>query len=222
MIDRLISLVAPHYCTSCGDIGRILCSNCKYDIVSEPYGRCLNCDIVCNTGAKCTTCIGPYTKAWCVGERRDTLRMLVDNFKFEHLREVATVSVELLDAALPHMADVTVVAVPTIPAHIRQRGFDHAKLLARGFARRRKLRFSPCLVRKTFTRQRGATKKQRQLQAKTAFGAKNVQKGATYLLIDDIYTTGATLKYASQTLLDAGAAEVWIAVLARQPSTEVD
>jgi len=44
-----------------------------------------------------------------------------------------------------------------------------------------------------------------------------VIKGQTYLLIDDIYTTGATFEFASRTLLEGGASEVWVAALVRQP-----
>lgn len=68
-------------------------------------------------------------------------------------------------------------------------------------------------------RQRGASRAQREQQAKTAFYANGVTPGASYLLIDDITTTGATLRYASRALRDDGAAEVWVAVVAHQSST---
>ena len=43
-----------------------------------------------------------------------------------------------------------------------------------------------------------------------------VDTGATYILLDDIYTTGSTVAAAAQALRDAGASEVRIVVLARQ------
>jgi predicted amidophosphoribosyltransferase len=73
------------------------------------------------------------------------------------------------------------------------------------------------LCRRTQTVQRGATAKDRQMQAKGAFCViGEVNKDAVYILVDDVMTTGATLQYSARVLKEAGATEVWIVVLARQ------
>ena len=53
-------------------------------------------------------------------------------------------------------------------------------------------------------------------QAKQAFSCKPLG-GGRYLLVDDVFTTGATVHYAAQQLKDAGANEVWGAIIAHQP-----
>ena len=165
----------------------------------------------------CSNCTTPYSRAWCVGERRDALERLIDSHKFEHLKDAYESFASLLDDIVPALpSGVTVVPVPTISAHIRQRGYDHTALLARRFARLRSCEYASPLERRTNHVQRGGTKRERQDQAKDAF-ASTPLLGGVYLLIDDVFTTGATVASAAAELRRAGATDVWVAVIARQP-----
>jgi predicted amidophosphoribosyltransferase len=91
-------------------------------------------------------------------------------------------------------------------------------LIARQLGRKRRLPVDTSLQRITSTKQRAAGARQRTAQAKVAFACQRpLDPSLTYLLIDDVITTGATVKYAAQTLLDAGATAVWVASISRQP-----
>lgn len=217
MIDELLQVVAPHYCYGCGQIGGSLCVNCKYDIIDEGFERCIVCASPSPVGI-CSSCRTSYDKAWCVGERTDALRRSIDALKFERARAVHKSLAELLDERLPVLpAETIVVAVPTIASHIRKRGYDHTKLIARYFARKRNLRHVDALQRTSNTKQLGASRKQRFLQAEAAFSCPaSLDSNQPYLLIDDIVTTNATVRYAARELKVAGAKDVWVAVLARQ------
>lgn len=219
MPGYLVNLLAPHYCCSCGEIGAVLCEHCKYDIISEPYEACILCHNVAKpTENLCNSCSTSFLHAWVVGSRTDALKKAVDNYKFERIRAAYKLFAELFDATLPNLPpDVVIVPIPTIAKHVRVRGYDHMRLIARELARIRTLTYSPCLYRATTTMQRGANRAVRREQAAAAFAVRNVHKGARYLIVDDISTTGATVEYASRALLQAGAAEVWVAVLATQP-----
>ena len=219
MIDRLLGVVAPHYCTSCGEIGAIFCQNCKYNIAAEPYESCIFCNKLCHEDNICGQCSVVVSRAWCVGERSEALEKLLNTYKFERSVGAADALADLLAIRLPHVLDVRIVPIPTVPRHVRQRGYDHAALIAKAFAARRGLPYDACLRRKTDTQQRGATRAQRKVQAAEAFVAHNVQPGVIYLIIDDIVTTGATLQAAARVLRGAGAADVWVAVVAHQPWT---
>ena len=217
MKKSLFDLIAPHYCCSCGEIGRILCDYCKNDIVAEPYSACIACGNLATNLGICKDCETVFSRAWCVGERTDALKDLINLYKFERARAAYTVITEMLDEVVAQLPDETIVtSVPTIAAHVRQRGFDHAQLIAREFARRRKIPYQPTVRRASNLVQHGATRAKRQKQAARAFTCEPVRSGV-YLLVDDIFTTGATANYASQALLDAGATEVWLAIGARQP-----
>lgn len=218
MLDTLLSLIAPHPCCSCGAVGTILCDHCKYNIVNESYSGCLECGLLAGRNGICTSCTVPYVKAWCIGERTGALQRLIGIYKFQSAWDAHRVIGELLLDRLPELPPETIVVpVPTIRSHVRERGFDHTWLIARFVARKRGLRLDTSLRRKTVSKQRDATKQQRLAQAKEAFMVNKTLPSVPYLLIDDVVTTGATVRFASKALLDAGAAEVWVAAASRQP-----
>jgi ComF family protein len=220
MLDSILSFVAPHHCSGCGLSGTLLCDNCKYDIISEPFSACSACgkDIAGSHGL-CSNCQVPYQRAWCVADRRDHLQRLIGNYKFTNARTGYRPLADLLHERLPVLPiNTVIIPVPTVNSHIRQRGYDHMLLIARRFGRLRNLPVHTGLQRVTSTKQRAASRSKRTEQAKKAFAhPKPLDSAATYLLIDDVITTGATVKYATQVLIDAGATTVWVASISRQP-----
>lgn len=220
MLDTVLSFVAPHHCSGCAISGTLLCDNCKYDIVSEPYSACGACGKgIARSNGICDKCTTPYARLWCVSDRRDQLQRLIGSYKFTNARAAYRPLADLLHEHLPELPeDTVVVPVPTVSSHIRQRGYDHMYLIARRFAKLRGLSLDTSLRRVTKTKQRSTSAKQRAMNAKTAFACDDsLNEGTTYLLIDDVITTGSTVKYASKVLLDAGASEVWVASVSRQP-----
>ena len=218
MIDTLLSIVAPHHCCGCGKSGSLLCPNCKYNITSETKNVCLACGRPSFRPGVCNTCKVPYSQAWFVGERKDVLQRLVGLYKFERAKSADKDLAGLLDDILPQLPENTmIVPIPTVPAHVRERGYDHTLLLAKRLGRIRRLPVAKILVRNTNTMQRHATAAARGLQAKIAFRVVGkVDENINYLIVDDVVTTGATVRYAAKVLKDAGATQVWVAVLARQ------
>jgi len=158
-----------------------------------------------------------------VGEREGGLKNLIDKYKFERGYAAYKPLAELLVARIGTLPpDCTLVPIPTISKHIRVRGYDHALLLARQLGRLQGRPVRPLLRRKGSAVQHKATRRQRIIRAKNAFEVKfPLRADTTYVLIDDVYTTGATLEYAAETLLNAGARKVWAAVVARQPLDEL-
>lgn len=104
---------------------------------------------------------------------------------------------------------------PTSRRRRRARGYDQAELLARAVARRSRLRSRPLLRRLSEQPQTGRGRRDR--LAGPRFVAAAVP-GATVLVVDDVWTTGATLSAAGTALRNAGAARVLGATLARAGS----
>ena len=110
-----------------------------------------------------------------------------------------------------------VVPVPTAPTNIRKRGYDHMLLVARQFARRRGLRVERPLVRQANVTQHYArSAAERRKQAQQFFRARGVRADVPYLILDDIFTTGSTIKAAAQMLRAAGARDIRVGIIARQ------
>ena len=220
MIDTLLSFVAPHHCSGCGEIGTLLCDNCKYDIVSEPYNNCLVCGKAqAVTQGICPDCNVPYSRGWCVADRRDQLERLINLYKFGNAKAAYGPLALLLHEHLPELPEnVVIVPIPTVAGHIRERGFDHMMLIARRLAKQRGVAVAPVLRRVTSTKQRDASRTKRIAQAKAAFACtRQLDSKKIYLLLDDVMTTGSTMRYAAQKLRRAGAEQVWIATISRQP-----
>jgi len=111
--------------------------------------------------------------------------------------------------------DVVVVPLPTIAKHVRQRGFDHTLLLAQHLAVAKRWRCDQILTRRTNTVQVGTKARERMIQAsKTYTLNKPVKSDVYYLLLDDVWTTGASMRSAAKILSEAGATMVGGAVVA--------
>jgi ComF family protein len=163
------------------------------------------------------------------GVYRDELRQMVHLLKYERLRQVAPVlgrklaaTVATLDGAAAR--ELSVVAVPLYPAKERARGFNQSVLIAEAaIAELRRSGWSLRLERGALKRVRDTesqfslTPKQRRQNLRGAFV---VTDGAAItnrevLLVDDIYTTGATARECARVLREAGAAKVWVATVSR-------
>lgn len=218
MFDKPLSFIAPHYCCGCDKIGTMLCGNCKYNITSEQNFVCIVCHRPTIANCLCNTCRADFSHAWVVGERKGVLQRLVGLYKFERAKSAYRDLGDLLLGVLPELPpDTIIVPIPTTSARIRERGYDHMLLIAKYIARARNVACRQLIARQTDTKQRQMGAVQRNIQAKNAFyvpGA--VDPDATYLIIDDVITTGATIKYASRCLKRAGAKNIWVAVIARQ------
>lgn len=222
MFDSLMSIVAPHSCSGCSIVGSLLCDYCKNDIISEPFSRCLVCLKPTSGSDMCERCKSQthISDGWCVGAREGALKALLDLYKFDAAREGATTCAELLDSVLPLLArDTVIVPVPTAPGRIRVRGFDHTARIARALAKQRGLQTASPLRRLSGDVQHF---KKRAERLKTAANSLEVNGTvpASVLLIDDIYTTGATIQACVDKLRSGGAQTIYVAIIARQTLDE--
>lgn len=219
MIDTLLSFVAPHSCCGCLELGTELCDGCKHNIISDGFSVCAACLRPTHGDNLCGDCKDyPFDALWCTGWRKAELKTLLDRYKFEAVRSAAVPLAELLDLTVPALpSTVVVTVVPTASAHRRERGFDHMERIARMFAKRRNLTYVPLVKRVGNETQHFRSKRERLAAAEGTYELAVSSLPMTVLLIDDILTTGVTLKTNARLLREAGVETLYGAVIARQP-----
>ena len=212
----LLDLFAPHSCRGCGRIGNALCDCCKNNIITTHTNLCPFCKTtISDCNCKKRLHFPPIT---AVSWRDSILDALVQDLKYHSVRSLARPLAEILDQTLPHAySHLTIVPLPTADSHIRKRGLDHTLLIAKHLAKLRKTNITRLLVRDSSNTQVGSSRQKRFEQAKTAYQINpliSVKQDTTYLLLDDVWTTGASMTAAVKTLQDHQISRLAVAILA--------
>ena len=179
-------------CEACGGIARVLCVECRTQLFAMVQPKC---DLAVVAVAY-----------------EGIARRLILNLKYHNRRQVVTVLVELLAQKVleraPNFAAVcdVVTWAPTGTARARQRGLDQSELLARRLARVLDVPCSRLLIKTSTNVQTGAS---RELRLRgSIFSARKLGVNSHVMVVDDVVTTGTTLRCAADALRKAGARQV--------------
>lgn len=155
------------------------------------------------------------------------MRQLIGEWKFRGRTSVtnrlARIAVDALFARCSVVGIEVVTWAPTSNRRRRRRGYDQAEILARAVARTMRLPCRRLLVRIDDTPQTGRGRSDRLLRGPSFRARPRGTAGmcrAGVLVIDDVVTTGSTLRSAAQALTSAGYDHVVLLALARTPYGE--
>ena len=218
MLDRLVSLIAPHECLDCQAEGSLLCSDCQSLVVAIPE-RCYKCFALSPESLTCQKCrrSSPLTSVQAATMYGGITKDLIWRLKFHHARAAVDPMAKLIANRLLFDESSVLVPIPTATSRVRQRGYDQAELLCRAVSRQTTLPYRMLLQRHGQSRQVGTTKAERLEHLASAFRVPATQTvaGKHIVLIDDVLTTGATLESAARVLKRAGAKRVDAIVFAQ-------
>lgn len=235
--DSLLALVYPQGCAVCGGSveSRALgaaCANCweQTQIFSGAETLCWKCGRPSpgtvspeqREQVRCRRCdADAFTAARACGVYEGALRASVLLLKREpHVCRKLIDELSQTQQRYPLDAATRIVPVPLHPERQKARGFNQAALIAQALSRAVSIPFDQIsLIRThhTVRHRAGMDAKGRRDTVADAFrvACPALIAGERVLLVDDVFTTGATVSSCARTLLDAGATEVFVLTLAR-------
>lgn len=151
------------------------------------------------------------------GLYKGPLRKAINLLKYHNMKRLSKpLSEMILRMETPHVD--AVIPVPLYKDRLRQREFNQSALLAKYAAKSTKTSLLvDCLVKvKDTMPQVGLSSRERRRNIRNAFGVKKKEliKGKFILLVDDVITTGATVRECSRILKKAGARDIYVIALA--------
>lgn len=235
--DSLLSIIYPQACEVCGASVEsrkfgIACARCwkRTRIFTDDDRLCWKCGLPSvgfvapekRKHMRCRRCDhNAFTAARACGVYEGALKASILALKREpHLCHRMVELLSLAQKQHPLSSATRIIPVPLHPKRERTRGFNQATLLATALSRANATILDQgSLIRTSHTEQHraGMDVRDRQKTVESAFQVlcPAVIQGERVLLVDDVFTTGATVSACSRALMDAGAAEVFVLTLAR-------
>lgn len=230
LLRQLSYRLLPGQCLLCGMPScrpADLCSDCALELpINDP--ACPVCALPMPTSRHrsipCGACLAnppPYRTCTAALRYEFPVDRLINRFKHHGKFNAGAALADLLLERLHRQPALPELMVP-VPLHWRrqwQRGFNQANWLAHYLGKRLAMPTNNRLLKRLrhTSRQQGQTRGQRLANLKGAFSLNSEVNGTSIALIDDVVTTGTTVREISRLLLDAGAISVDVWCLARTP-----
>jgi len=196
----VLDLLLPRRCLVCRVPGALLCARCSDALPALRPPLCACCGApVAWPVERCRECAGrrlAFVSARAAVPYDDDVRRFVRLWKERGLRSLAEAAADIVSERVPRPSAEVVTFVPPDRWRARARGHHPAERLARALARRWELPCRPLLRAAPAQRQRGLSRAQR--QRRPGFSA--VAAAGDAVLVDDVYTTGATVDAAARAL----------------------
>lgn len=225
----------PPLCLSCSEVlpsgpQEVFCPECRRQITFITGNRCPVCGITFPDSPSgdhlCGSCL--ENRPWFSSARAavaydGVILDAIHQFKYgRNITTGAALASFLADFDFTDMDFGIFDAIVPIPLHIkrlRERGFNQSLILARALGEKYGIEVDFSLLKRcklTLT-QTGLNKKEREKNISGAFVAAEPARihGRNLILVDDVYTTGATINECAKTLIKAGAEQVAVLTLAR-------
>ncbi len=238
VIEHLLETLLPKICVQCEKEGKYLCEVCLDSLNCISYiGICILCNNALSKkesktfGSNCSAC----KKSTCIDGvlvpyqyKSQSIEKSMRALKYRGVREIA----DILGKAwcdyyesIPYIfrpiqitdeKNVEVIPMPLHKSKELSRGFNQAELIAKNIVKNTGWIINKTLakrIKRTAT-QTKLTKPERRYNLKDAFYIKGNVKNITYIIVDDVITSGTSVRSLAKDLKNKGAKHIWIAAIA--------
>lgn len=232
LVKNLIDFVFPPQCPLCSSPNESpdphsLCSSCLSEVtfIAPPF--CIKCGTPfasqleeSHLCGRCLREMTTYGTARAVYTFSGSIKRAVHAFKYQNKTSLAKTLIRLMERS-PFRLKIdrydTLVPVPLHTNRLRERGYNQSLLLAREIGRRYGVTVDETILRRIrdSVPQIELTGAERQDNVKGVFSLGGDPAGKKILLIDDVFTTGATINECAKVLLRGAAKKVDILTIAR-------
>lgn len=229
MIMFLKDILFPKICLGCGFLGGYLCLQCchKLKLIEKDY--CLYCQRASLFGSTHPACSKKLSVdgIFSLFYYDELMKKIIKNIKYKLVTSAfddlfAAIFLQGIDKLRFYKkltGDFLIQPIPLHPTRFNKRGFNQAQVIGEFLGKFLKLSVVNFLERKKPTSflAQIKSKKERYFQIRGAFIVKDktLVLGKKIILVDDVITTGSTVKEAAKTLKRAGAQKVCVFSLAR-------
>lgn len=228
-LERFWDIIFPKKCINCKREGSYLCEDCLSLVEINPHRYCL-CERL-EKKDKCENCkekkLDKILSAASFNNK--IVKEAVHKFKYGYIKELARpLSLLILIHLQTINADIdksfVFVPIPLSDKKKRRRGFNQSEEMGKVLSEATGIPlFSDALVKIKETKPQMELKRKERIEnLKNCFKIKNKEniENKTVLLLDDVYTTGATMEECSKILKQSGAEKVWGITVAREVDQE--
>ncbi len=210
----LENILFPKHCLSCGKIGNVLCDACKSKITKVRTQSCIYCFKPSLAGFTHHSCRRRFGVDELVSVYRydGVVRRVLKKVKYKLTRKsflwfLNEIFIDIqtgFNQALKIHKNITLCPIPLHPTRQRQRGFNQVEIIAKFLSLKFKIPISNLLVRVKNTKPQSdlQTHQERKNNIKNSFKLikKDINLGKTVMLVDDIVTSGHTVREAAYIL----------------------
>lgn len=225
-MNVILNILFPKRCVACGRFGRYICAYCESLIIPASY-ICPVCEGISKDGSTHIHCKSSYSLDGLVSAciYKGVIKKAIHRYKYQPYLEGLTpyFTQYLLKSIKGNRKLSTFLQkrpiFTSVPLHWYKktlRGFNQAEQVGREFAGRINCEYKELIVRTKLTKpQSELTKEDRMKNIDKAFWLKNRKLPRNIVVIDDVWTTGITIKQIAKLLKQNRADCVWTVTIAR-------
>lgn len=228
ILNQIVDLFFPNICFICKEKlaeKKYICEKCEKNLVMIDEGKCFCCGENTSKNGICESCKKElfFDGFISVFEFDKVIQNLIHCYKYEEFKKIGKYLGEILAEKLSRYSFISdvdyILPVPLHHIKKRERGFNQARILGKSVSKKLQIPLKNSAVkRKKYTKsQTKLSKEEREKNVGNAFVIKDISlvKNKRLLIVDDVFTTGSTMKSIASVLKNNGAEKVYASSIVR-------